>query len=439
MKTNRLWIPGLGILFCVLGYGAIAYGIERAESLKLLGAYSLAFVGYGLLVQHTTHWKRVLFLGLGLRLLFLTASPTLSPDFFRFLWDGHLQMSGGNPYLFSPQAYFTPDLFPLAEKLYHGMGALHQTYPSIYPPASQLVYRLVAALAGDELATNILWLRGLQWALEVGVFFAGIALLKTLRLPLKNMGWYYLNPLVIIELSGNLHAEAILLFFWAWGLVALLRKNALGAGLWLGSAVAAKLLPLVLLPLIVRYLNPKKILVFGVSFLLTLVLWWFPFWHAELVSNYLQTLSLWFNTFEFNASVYYLYRWLGYQWAGYNIIASWGLWVPPLLILGIVGYSLFRPVQTAKIFVERLLWILTVYFLVSTTVHPWYLLSVAFIGMLTPCRFWLLWTYTCFWSYTAYGETTVQENLWLVGLGYALVLGMILYEQRAKNNLLTGH
>jgi alpha-1,6-mannosyltransferase len=58
---------------------------------------------------------------------------------------------------------------------------------------------------------------------------------------------------------------------------------------------------------------------------------------------------------------------------------------------------------------------------------------------LTPYRFWLLWTYTCFWSYTAYGETTVQENLWLVGLGYALVLGMILYEQRAKNNLLTGH
>ena len=431
---NRLVVfwPYLLVLFCMWGYGFLAQEVHRFESGWLIGLFSLLFVGYYLLVKQLHDWKVLIAIGAVFRLLFLSHVPELSPDFYRFLWDGHFQLIGGNPFTTVPNTVYHPDLFPLAKQLFDGMGHLHQSYPSNYPPLSQLMYRFTAYWGGDLLAQNIGVLRLLQWTAEIGTLVAGLQLLKHWRLPLKNIGWYFLNPLVILEITGNLHAEVWLCCFIGWGLVALVKKKSLVAGLFFGTAVAAKLLPLLLLPLIVRHLKIRKTLHFAIGFVTIVGLWILPFWSPEMVENYWNTLGLWFYKFEFNASFYYLYRWMGYQLLGYNAIAYWGKVVPIVIFLSILSYSFFKPITNQQRLITKMLWVLAFYWFVATTVHPWYLVPLIFVGIFTPYRFWVLWSCTAFWSYAAYGKTDVQENTTLLIIGYLSVLGYLLYEKKAK-------
>ena len=41
---------------------------------------------------------------IGLRVVVLPSEPSLTDDFWRYLWDGHVQRAGMNPYLFAPGA-----------------------------------------------------------------------------------------------------------------------------------------------------------------------------------------------------------------------------------------------------------------------------------------------------------------------------------------------
>ena len=58
-----------------------------------------------------------------------------------------------------------------------------------------------------------------------------------------------------------------------------------------------------------------------------------PFFLMEFVTNYSKTVGLWFGNFEFNASIYYLARAIGYGITGYNEIATIGKVLPLILYL----------------------------------------------------------------------------------------------------------
>ena len=73
----------------------------------------------------------------------------------------------------------------------------------------------------------------------------------------------------------------------------------------------------------------KNLLYFLLCFLILLGLI-FPLLNGVFVQNFGDSIGLYFQKFEFNASVYYLLRWVGYQTKGYNLIATIG----PRLALG---------------------------------------------------------------------------------------------------------
>jgi len=47
-------------------------------------------------------------------MVFLGAWPQLSPDFYRYLWDGNIMLMGFNPYAHSPNTLFDLIQFPQA-------------------------------------------------------------------------------------------------------------------------------------------------------------------------------------------------------------------------------------------------------------------------------------------------------------------------------------
>ena len=429
------------ILLSVLGYYFMGFEVDRAQSLILIPLYlSLFFCSYPLIFKSYS-LKQILGIGILFRLIFLLSTPLLSQDFFRFLWDGMLLSNGLNPYEATPDLLNqTAPLFstPFSQELYKGMGALSAEHYSNYPPINQLGFYLASIIGGNSILANIISIRVLLILSDLGIFWFGIKLLDYLNRSKKRIGLYFLNPLIIVELTGNLHWEGFMVFFFIFGLYLIFVKNQWKwATIPMAISVASKLIPLLILPLFWRFLKPKKSMLFGLLILLCLFLFFVPFFlGADNLSHYLNTLGLWFNRFEFNGSIYYVIRAIGYEVKGYNIIRKLGT-VSPYIILGIVAvFTFIRNNKTPHVLLTGMLFCLSCYFFIATTVHPWYIVSLVSLAIFTNYSYPLIWSALVVLSYATYGNPDFNENYYLIGLQYGIVYGVFLLELIQRKNLL---
>ena len=116
-------------------YGTFAYNLVRSDFTKLISLFGGLFIlSYQLIKMYGWNFKLLLGLGIFFRIIFLFATPNLSQDFYRFIWDGQVLMQGFSPYLVSPEAYLqNPSLagfvIPQAEDLYLVLRILPITHP----------------------------------------------------------------------------------------------------------------------------------------------------------------------------------------------------------------------------------------------------------------------------------------------------------------------
>jgi len=207
-----------------------------------------------------------------------------------------------------------------------------------------------------------------------------------------------------------------------------LKKKILLGGFFMALAVGTKLLPLLLIPFFFRYLGLRNFLKFGLSILGFSALLWLPFWKGEMLENYTQTIQLWFTTFEFNGSLYNIVRAIGYEVKGYNIIRKLGK-VTPFITIGLVLlFSLLNSNRKPQQIFKSMLLLLSCYFFMTTTVHPWYIINLIFLGILTGYAFPIVWSLVVFWSYSAYGVGIVEEQIGWQLSAYFLVYGFFFYE-----------
>jgi len=431
----------------MLLYFLFAYFLERSDFLNLLLLYSGLFYAAWKIIQHTkfNFWIWAV-IGITARVLFLPSIPNLSQDFYRFIWDGRLLILGINPYMFSPEQLANgllnaTELTSLeaisnAKVLIQGMGSLNASHYSNYPPINQLCFALAALFAKTSILGSVIVLRIIIIGADLGILYFGKKLLEKLNLPAKNIFWYFLNPFIIIELTGNLHFEGVMLFFIIWSLYMLDKKRWVLAAILLGVSVSVKLLPLLFLPLFYKYLAPEglfkkgfwKMKKFYWLTLATIVFTFAPFASKTFISNFSATIGLWFQSFEFNASIYYIIRWIGFQAVGWNIIATVGLILPMVVFICIVLLTVFRKYNTTQKLITGMLLAVSIYFLLATTVHPWYIATPVLLSVFTKYKFPLLWSFMICFSYAAYGANGFNENLLLIAIEYSVVIGVALWE-----------
>ena len=296
-------------------------------------------------------------------------------------------------------------------------------------------FGIAALFAGKSILGSVVVLRMLIILADVGILYFGKKLLEKLNLPIKNIFWYFLNPFIIIELTGNLHFEGVMLFFFVWALYLLFKEKWLWAAILIGISVSVKLIPFLFLPLLFRYFTNqsnvaaiKRLIGFYTIIGITILVTFLPFLSSEFIENFFATISLWFQNFEFNASIYYIIRWIGFQIVGWNVIGTVGKILPVLVLLFVLGLTFFRKNKTPKQLIPTMLFAVSFYFLLSTTVHPWYVATPLLLSVFTRYKFPIVWSFMVMLSYSAYGKDGFDENLWLVSLEYLVVIGFAVWE-----------
>jgi len=344
-----------------------------------------------------------------------------------------------------------------AQELVKGMGALSASNYTNYPPINQLIFAVAGLISKNSILFSVIIFRVFILLAEIGILFFGRKLLKHLNLPQYYIFWFLLNPFVIIECTGNLHFESVMGFFILLSFYLLWKRKWIISAIVLGISVSVKLLPLMFLPLFLKFFSIKKntseiienrsftnqisanisdlksikwvkLLSFYAIVLITVILSFLPFYNSAFLTNFSESVGLWFQKFEFNASIYYIVRWIGFQIKGYNIIADAGSILPVITFIIILVISLFRKKSSLKSLISGCVFALFFYFLFSTTVHPWYIATLLLLSVFTNYRFPIVWSFVAILSYYAYGNVEFQENLWLVTLEYIVVIGFAVIE-----------
>lgn len=420
----------VSLLSAALLYYFSIYELPRQQFASVLMAYAALWLSFGLIYRYGTPlFSLAQWLGMAalLRLILLLAEPNLSNDFHRFLWDGRLIAAGLNPFLRLP-ANVAPGTIAQMDTLLQGMGTLNATNYSCYPPLNQAAFALAGLWAPQSISSGISILRMLLILSDLLIIFIGWKMLRHLGKPGYLILLFGLNPFVIWEFAGNLHFESLMLAALLGALYLLQKRQWLFSAVLFSAAVAIKLIPLIFLPLLWRHLGFKKALGYYAVVGLTQVLFWAYFLDQALLSNFQNTLALYFQKFEFNASVYYLIREAGYRIVGHNIIGTVGKILPFVTLSGVIALSSLRSNQKFAGLLQNMMWVILLYLALTTTVHPWYLATPLLLMVFTSYRTPLLWTFMVVLSYSAYTQEVYRENLALVFFEYAVVLCFLLWE-----------
>ena len=441
-------------LTSLAGYGLIGYGLQRHETVLLLGAYFLLFAIYAWVLktgtdQEIRFW---LYASILFRLSLLLVIPALSDDFYRFIWDGRLLANGIHPFAELPGYYLEHNISGVNQFLYDHLNS--KDYYTIYPSFAQIIFWISAIIFPKSILGSVVVMRVFILAAEIGSLVLISKLLLIFSKNSKSILIYALNPLVILELMGNLHFEAFVIFFLLLALYLLSQSKIWQAGISFGLSVCAKLLPIIFLPLFLIRLGIKRSIFFYLFVLITCILFFVPLLDAKVINGFSESIGLYFKRFEFNASVYYLVREYGFWTKGFNTIQTVGWKLGVVSFIGIMIISLwpYTRVREGKGFGFKMsdysfpnlirniplvmMWVFLFYFLMTTTLHPWYITTMLMFSIFTPYRFVVAWTAVIFLTYSGYTSDGFFENLYVIALEYIIVIGYLVYELLWKRELL---
>ena len=428
---SRIFAIIMSTLFLLSIYW-IGYELPRENFEGLMLTYLSGFAFFYMLYLNRQQWKfhHFLIIAVAARLILLFAVPELSNDFYRFIWDGELMTRGVNPYAHTPndlisQAPFYNDQY--MRILFHGMGELSQANYSCYPVVNQLFFLIPTAIF-ESIQANVIAFKVIIILADIGIILIGKRLLVKLGKSPQLIWLFALNPFIILEFTGNLHFEGVMIFFLLLGLHYILKENWLLAGLFFAIAIQVKLIPLILIPFVFKKLQLRQSIGFTAMTALIVLLIGSLLLNEQLFQNFWVTIQLYTQSFEFNASLFYMMREISFARVGYDEIATFGPLFSYIAMVGIILLAIFKRYKNPASIFTGMLFALTIYYAFATVVHPWYISMLLILSIFTNYKFTLVWSLLVMLSYAAYSNPQFEENLWLVGFEYLMVFAIMFYE-----------
>ena len=424
-------MPYLILLFMLDIYGWISYMTPRSDFYLFYSQYLVLFGLFYWFWLKTDGWtfKRLLVVAIAVRLVSIAAIPELSNDFYRFLWDGELMSQGVNPYAYLPNDLISYSQFYhsdyMREVLYHGMGDLSQEHYSCYPVVNQLIFWIPASLF-NSVGPSVIVLKLILIAADIGAIFFAKKILERLNLPVHKL--FALNPLIVLEFSGNLHFEGVMMFFLLGAIYLLITNRWLASSGMLALAIQTKLLPLMLLPFVLKHLKWRRAIGYIAMCTIVVILSGMILLTEEFTGNLLLSVREYFVAFEFNASIFYVIREIGFATVGWDPVH----YVGPILsvITGalILSLAIFRAYRNELDIIKGMMFAFLIYYLFATTVHPWYITGILILSVFTNYKFGLVWSLLVMLSYYAYSNVGFNESPFFLITEYVLLYLILFFE-----------
>ena len=419
--SKNIFVFGLSIL----GYLILLFFTPRNQFFLTYSLFIGLFILYWIVIKKSDifSFRSCLIFAFIFRAIAMFSMPALSDDFFRFIWDGQMLNMHINPFAFTPDNFIASHHDPYLTYLHGHMNSAE--YFTIYPAVLQYIFYVSAKLFPTSVYGSIVVLKSFILLSEFGtaIFLYKYAKLK--KINPRNILWFILNPLVIVELTGNVHFEAVMIFF----LVAMfyfleVNKILIPAFCW-ALAICAKLLPLMLAPLLLMYLGINKFLKFGLITLICLIILFIPLIDNSLL-NIQYSVGKFYDLFEFNASFYYFFNFIYGLYSNEDIseIIAKLLGIFSIIIILFISFFKFNK----KLVLTRGLEVYTVYLFCATMVHPWYIITLIAFMPFTKYRFPIVFSILIPLSYFSYSLNIFEENMWMILLEYGLLFSYILFE-----------
>ncbi len=429
-RFEERWKFKCSAFLFVLTLLSVAF-IDRQHHWVLFTVYFLSFTAYiGVIRTHRSDKDMFMLFGI-LALGSLFFMPELSNDYNRFLWDGEWATRGVNPYGHLPAELLRRSEYTQGKylhELYANMGGLSRNNYSCYPPITQ-VFFAVAAFFSESSFGGMLVLRLLFSGMLSLVLHFTLKFSKQNQLQRTAIWLLFLNPLFIIEVYFNLHFEGMMIAFLLIAFGFLLHKRLALGSLFFAAAVQIKLIPLLLLPFFWRFFGWKKALTIYTIVGLAVVLLFLPWIDLSNYKHFLQSLGLYFQVFEFNSFILYYYLEYGYWKLGWNATLFYGPRLARIAIQFITVLALYGEFKTPEALFKRMTIAYFIYLLLSSTLHPWYILPLLLLSMYTNYLFPLVWSCTVFLSYTFYTQgNSASSNELILWLEYLPILVVFGYE-----------
>jgi alpha-1,6-mannosyltransferase len=355
------------------------------------------------------------------RLTLYSLTPSLSTDIERYRWDGRVQNAGWNPYALAPN---DPRLAYLRDPGWEVMPG--PEIPSMYPPLSQLVFRLDARLFPATVGFKLPFV--LADLLVLAMLAAWLQSYKDGNYRLAIYAW---NPLVVVEFAASGHNDALAIAAMIAAL-AVIKKRPGASAVTLAAGSLAKLFPVTLLPLALRLSGwPRKlrgwIALAGAALVSAACVW--PYHSAvrhfpEIFERYQ---AIWQN---YNPSLYSVLLWF----SGHAEVAAG---IGEGVVLGLAIWAAARrlePLRAAFLVIGAIL-------MLAPNTYSWYFTWIVPLLCFFPNPAWLLLTILQFLSYKVLIEYQINGIWhfdpyfqWLTySPFYALLIGQMLLKRRRQS------
>jgi len=415
------------LLFLSLaGYVLMGYFVNRSNFELLITIYSSLFLISYLIIKNKEHYnfKTLLLSGILFRFCLIFSIPALSDDFYRFIWDGRIQQLGFNPFDFTPRQFLNQNSDAFLNQLFPYLNS--PDYFSVYPQLSQILFNIASVIGQDSLQINLIVLKSMIFISEIGtIYLLSKLLYKRKKDPLLLL-IYLLNPLVIIELTGNIHIEAFMIFFFLLTALLFYNQKIIGSASALSLSIQAKLLPILVIPFLIKKIGIRKTIEYVLlCILITTLISIGTINSSDRIAHIAESLKLYYGKFEFNGGIYLLFRSIGWTVMRYNPIA----FISKLMILFSLTGIVYVYLKESDI-LSGFFWILVIYLGFAAIIHPWYLTPLVALSIFVRFRFILVWAALIPLSYISYRTLPYAENYWIIGLEYFIVIGFFLWETK---------
>ncbi len=305
--------------------------------------------------------------GVLIRIMFFNVQPeVLSDDVYRYIWDGKMQYSGINPYLYPPES---SQLNRLKDNLFYPK-INHKQYRTIYPPLSQFIFFISYIVSGN----SFIFYRILYLFFEFLLCFLIYKFLDRKKFILLII----FSPILILEVYIGMHIDIIGVTLFVAALYFFKNNHDYPALIFALLSCYIKYIFIFALPLFFIYhkqvnifstLNNFKLqeiiktLIFKIiiTALITTALY-LPFIKAG--GLIFEQLFFYNKYWEFNASIYLIIKFMSNNYAA-------------TIKLILTGLSLiFIYFNRKLIFTDKIRYALWLVLLLSNVLYPWYLLWV---------------------------------------------------------------